>query len=68
MTDDEMVGWHHQLDGHEFEHRRGKVCSRLSLFSPLFRARAWRCLRLGLAFCVVDIPESGLLAQIISLR
>ena len=28
----------------------GKVCSRLSLFSPLFRARAWQCLRLGLAF------------------
>ena len=21
MTEDEMVGWHHQLDGHEFEHR-----------------------------------------------
>ena len=20
MTEDEMVGWHHQLDGHEFEH------------------------------------------------
>ena len=19
MTDDEMVGWHHRLDGHEFE-------------------------------------------------
>ena len=19
MTDDEMVGWHHQLNGHEFE-------------------------------------------------
>ena len=19
MTDDEMVGWHHQIDGHEFE-------------------------------------------------
>ena len=19
MTEDEMVGWHHQLDGHEFE-------------------------------------------------
>ena len=46
----------------------GKVCSWLSLFSPLFRARAWRCLRLGLAFRVVDIPQSGLLAQIISLR
>ena len=49
-------------------HRRGIVCSRLSLFSPLFRARAWQCLRLGLAFRMVGIPQSGLLAQIISLR
>ena len=23
MTKDEMVGWHHQLDGHEFELARG---------------------------------------------
>ena len=30
--------------------------------------RAWQCLRLGLAFRVVDIPQSGLLAQIILLR
>ena len=44
------------------------VCCRLSLFSPLFRARAWRCHRLGLAFRVVDIPQSGLLAQVSSLR
>ena len=44
------------------------VCSWLSLFSPLFCAQAWQCLRLGLAFRVVDIPQSGLLAQIISLR
>ena len=22
-TEDEMVGWHHQLDGHEFEHTLG---------------------------------------------
>ena len=44
------------------------VCRRLSLFSPLLCAQAWRCLRLGLAFRVVDIPQSGLLAQIISLR
>ena len=44
-------------------HQRGKVCNRLSLFSPLFCARA----RLGLAFRVVDIPQSGLLAQIILL-
>ena len=23
MTQDEMVGWHHQLDGHEFEQAPG---------------------------------------------
>ena len=23
MTEDEMVGWHHQLDGHEFEEALG---------------------------------------------
>ena len=23
MTEDKMVGWHHQLDGHEFEQARG---------------------------------------------
>ena len=22
-TEDEVVGWHHQLDGHEFEHALG---------------------------------------------
>ena len=33
MTEDEMVGWYHQLDGHEFEQalgvgdgQRGLVC------------------------------------------
>ena len=26
MTEDEMVGWHRQLDGHEFEQAPG-VCS-----------------------------------------
>ena len=36
MTQDEMVGWHHQLDGHEFEQAQGDgegqgslVCCRL---------------------------------------
>ena len=24
MTEDEMVGWHHQLDGHEFEQGDGQ--------------------------------------------
>ena len=23
MTANEMVGWHHQLDGHEFDHASG---------------------------------------------
>ena len=23
ITEDEMVGWHHQLNGHEFEQTRG---------------------------------------------
>ena len=23
MTEDEMVGWHHQLNGHEFEQAKG---------------------------------------------
>ena len=23
MTEEEMVGWHHQLDGHEFEYALG---------------------------------------------
>ena len=41
------------------------VCSRLVLFSPLFCALAWRCLR---AFRMVAIPQSGLLAQVSSLR
>ena len=44
------------------------VCSWLSLFSPLFCVWAWWCLRLGLAFRVVVIPLSGLLAQVSSLR
>ena len=25
MADDEMVGWHHQLDGHEFEQTPNSV-------------------------------------------
>ena len=25
MTEDEMVGWHHRLDGHEFERALGII-------------------------------------------
>ena len=28
MTEDEMVEWHHQLDGHEFEQSRDLVMDR----------------------------------------
>ena len=46
----------------------GPARSQLALLSPLFFERAWQCLRLGLAFPVVVIPQSGLLAQVSSLR
>ena len=28
MTEDEMVGWHHQLNGHEFEQTLGDLKDR----------------------------------------
>ena len=31
MTKDEMVGWHHQLDGHEFEQDLGVADGQRSL-------------------------------------
>ena len=35
-TENEMVGWHHQLDGHEFEQTLGESGGQRSLlcFSP----------------------------------
>ena len=34
MTEDEMVGWHHQLDGHEFEQAPGVGDGSLACCSP----------------------------------
>ena len=36
MTEDEMAGWHHQLDGHEFEQSLGvgEGQGSLACFSP----------------------------------
>ena len=36
MTEDEMVGWHHRLDGHEFEQSQGdgEEQGSLECFSP----------------------------------
>ena len=31
VTEDEMVGWHHQLDGHEFEQALGVGDRQVSL-------------------------------------
>ena len=31
MTEDEMVGWHHQLNGHEFEQALGVGDGQVSL-------------------------------------
>ena len=39
MTEDEMVGWHHRLDGHEFEQTPGVGAEqgRLACCSPCGR-------------------------------
>ena len=39
MTENEMVEWHHRLDGHEFEQALGvgKIQGSLTCFSP------WDC-------------------------
>ena len=41
MTEDEMVGWHHQLDGHEFE--------QLMLQEMVMNREAWRAAVRGVA-------------------
>ena len=43
MTEDEMVGWHHQLNAHEFEQTPGdsEGQGNLEYFSP------WGCKELG---------------------
>ena len=42
MTEDEMVGWHHQLNGHEFEQalRDGEGQGSLACCSP-WVAKDW---------------------------
>ena len=39
MTEDEMVGWHYQLDGHEFEQALGDGDGQESLVC----CSAWGC-------------------------
>ena len=44
MTEDEMVGWHHQLDGHQFEQARGAGDGQGSLAS----CSPWSCKQLNM--------------------
>ena len=37
MTEDKMVGWHHQLDGHEFEQAPGIGMDREALCAAVHR-------------------------------
>ena len=39
MTEDEMVGWYHQLDGHEFEQAPGVGDGQVSLVF----CSSWNC-------------------------
>ena len=42
MTEDEMVGWHHQLDAHEFEQALGVGDGQGSLASAVHVvAKSW---------------------------
>ena len=49
MTEDEMVGWHHLLSGHEFEQTPGDGEGQESLvcFSPWGRKEAYMTERLS---------------------
>ena len=35
MTEDEIIGWNHQLDGHEFEQNPGDVKDRESWYAAV---------------------------------
>ena len=45
MADDEMVGWHHQLNGHELEHTLGNNGGQCGLAY----CSAWGCKESGIA-------------------
>ena len=53
MTEDEKVGWHHQLDGHEFEQALGVGDEQGGLSLPLIR-----CGENGTLPLVSSLPQS----------
>ena len=56
MTEDEMVGWHHQLDGHEFEQPPGAGDGQGSLacYSPWGRKESDMTKQLTFHFCLTN--------------
>ena len=47
MTEDEMVGWHHRLDGHEFEQASGDSEGQ----------GAWRAVVHGVTECQTQLSD-----------
>ena len=57
MTEDEMIGWHHRLDGHEFEQSPG-ICDRQG---SLVCCSPWGCKESDMneqlnCNCIVTLP------------
>ena len=64
MTEDEIVGWHHRLDGHEFEQALGVGDGQGSLVccSP------WGCKELDITECLNWTEQSTFWQNIILLN
>ena len=62
MTEDERVGWHHRLDGHEFEQSLGdgKGQGSLACCSPQGRKKSDTTERLNTSWVVIHYHESNL--------
>ena len=57
MTEDEMVGWHHQLDGHEFEQTVGNSEGQGSLAASVLGSQRVRHELVTEQQCFTSLPE-----------
>ena len=59
MTEDEMVGWHHQLNGREFEQAPGDGAGQrnLACCSPWGHKELYTTERLTLSLCLPCTPQ-----------
>ena len=68
MIEDEMVGWHHQLDGHEFEQTGEMVKDREALHIALhWVTKSWTQLS-TLAWKIPWTKEPGRLQSMLRVR